>query len=203
MSQWSQHDKDVIRTMWARGLQSSEIVPLLSVPKTRNAVMGMLNRLGLMGLGHATRDRIVAMDKVSDLMSETFSMGSPLHLESYLTLMMVRNFHDTVRDLSIASGVSLDQCDRYLERLPLVWDAARPVPERWQGGVEGNLAFILDMAVVKGSLSQTPCRPSSRVVCRSESDGSVSVRNGDVMMGLHAGDELIPVVGSGLAVRTQ
>lgn len=165
MASWTDSDKDLIRTMWAMGTHSSDIAQALAGRLrrvvTRNSVMGVIDRIGLMGLGHADAARLSAIAKVSELMEEPFSMGQPLHREALLTILLVS--HAARRDaetLSLASGVDRSSVSAFLERLPLVWPKGR-APARWMGGVEGNLAFILDMAVVAGRIEAPTSRPSS------------------------------------------
>jgi len=45
---WTDHEKRTLREMWLAGRRSNEIARSLG-DRTRNAVMGMVNRLGLMG----------------------------------------------------------------------------------------------------------------------------------------------------------
>lgn len=196
MTGWTLTDKNLIRTMWAKGAQSSEIVPCLSVPKTRNAVMGMLNRLGLMGLGNPSPERLETIDRVSDLMQEEFSLGSRLHCEALLTLMTMKIGKRDAKALSVASGVSLDMCSSFLERLPLVWSPGEEAPVNWAGGIEGNIAFILDMAVIAGSLDASPVRPSGAVIGNSKSLRHISRSDGDPVERHHSFDKHLPFVGS-------
>lgn len=157
MTTWTDADKDVIRTMWACGLPSRTIAEALTNGVSRNATMGMLNRLGLMGLGHADAGRLAAIAKVEEVLGEPFSMGAPLHREALLALRV--EFSGRSADaLALASGVSRDQCSSFLVRLLLVWSEGEGMPERWQGSLEGVLAFILDMAVVAGVIDRTPER---------------------------------------------
>jgi len=157
MGSWSEYDRDVARTLWARGVQSRDILPHVSKGITRNALMGMLNRMGLMGLGHAGPERIATMAQVAAIMGEDFSLGAPLHAEALLALLSA----STPRHpdaLAKVSGVCRADCERFLDRLPLVWPEGEPMPERWQGSLEGKFAFILDMAFVSGVLEQAPVR---------------------------------------------
>ena len=48
MAKWNDGRKDELRTMWLAGRSSSEIARVLGEGVTRNAVMGMANRLGLL-----------------------------------------------------------------------------------------------------------------------------------------------------------
>ena len=157
MSTWTDYDKDMIRTMWARGVPSRSIAEALPNGATRNATMGMLNRLGLMGLGHADDARLKAITKVEALMGEDFSLGAPLHREALLALRVGASGR-TADALALATGISRDHCEAFLSRLPLVWPKGEPMPGRWQGSLEGVLAFILDMAVVAGVLEASPKR---------------------------------------------
>jgi len=155
---WIDADRDLLRTMWARGSSSGDVAVALARPVSRNAVMGMVNRLGLMGLGHADDGRLSSMAKVSDLMQEEFSLGLPLHREALLALTVIRTGLRSVEGLAQSSGVCRPDCAAFIARLPLVWPGRASPPLRWQGGLEGNLAFILDMAVVAGRLSRSPIR---------------------------------------------
>lgn len=151
MGMWTDNDRDVVRTQWARGVKSHDIVPLLSPGITRNAVMGMLNRQGLMGLGHADAKRLTAIDKVEEIMDARFFLGEPLHREALLALCV--DWRDrTTESLALASGICRDHCATFLERLTAVWPRGQRMPARWQGSLEGVLAFILDLAVVHGTL---------------------------------------------------
>lgn len=119
--------------------------------------MGMLNRLGLMGLGHADDARLRTIAKVEEIMDDEFFLGDPLHREALLALSVGRAGR-SVDDLALATGVSRDQCSVFLDRLPQVWTDGEPMPAHWQGGLEGTLAFILDMALVKGMISEPAVR---------------------------------------------
>lgn len=146
---WTQEDIDIMRTLWAQGKSSRDISNELPCQPTRNAVMGKLNRLGLMGLGKPTQERLDAIKKVSEILDAPFFMGDPLHKETLLTLMS-----DTAGrnpdSLSLASGVSKDLCQCFLNRLPKVWPISEPMPARWDNGLEGKFAFIIDMAIIQG-----------------------------------------------------
>lgn len=182
MSVWTDEARGLLGTMWAMGRSSREIATALATGVSRNAVMGMVNRLGLMGLGRPTPARLQAMRRVSALFEEPFSMSAPLHREALLTLMTSRT--RSAADLSTRSGVSLADCERFLARLPLVWPSCSSVPSRWSGGLEGNLAFILDMAVVSGRLARPPLRPVS--TARSVPAVSTSRTKGEVLGGMAA-----------------
>lgn len=157
MSAWTDFDKDMVRTLWARGVKSHDIVPRLSPGITRNAVMGMLNRMGLMGLGHADEARLLAITKVEEIMDEEFFLGAPLHREALLALR-VGSTDRSVEALALATGVCRDHCAAFLDRLPMVWPRGKPMPLAWQGSLEGTLAFILDMAYLNGVLDEVPVR---------------------------------------------
>lgn len=160
---WTDADRDLLRTMWARGESSRDIAAAVSVDVTRNAVMGMVNRLGLMGLGHPDAARLAAIGKVSAVMDDEFSFGKPLHREALLALLVGRAGRDP-DDLSLAAGVAYGDCRRFLERLPLVWPATvKRMPARWQGSLEGVFAFILDMAFVAGLITERAERPAGAV----------------------------------------
>lgn len=157
MSTWTSYDKDVIRTMWARGLPSRIISEALGNGATRNATIGMINRLGLMGLGHADQARLDAIAKVESVMGEDFSLGAPLHREALLTFR-VGQAGRNVDALALSTGVEREHCAAFLIRLPLVWPSGHRMPLRWQGSFEGILAFVLDMAVIAGVLDSSPER---------------------------------------------
>lgn len=160
---WSEADKDLLRTMWARGEMSRDIAAALSIDVSRNAVMGMVNRLGLMGLGHPDVVRLAMMDKVAEVLGDPFSFGLPLHREALLAFLVGAAGRDPDA-LSHASGVSYGDCRRFLERLPLVWpERVRRMPARWQGSLDGVLAFVLDMALVAGRIETQALRPVSAV----------------------------------------
>lgn len=150
---WSEHDCDTMRTLWAQGMNSRDISLKLSCSPTRNAVMGKLNRLGLMGLGKPLPVRLETMDKVSRILDEPFFMGKPLHREALLTLLFDHT-NGSVKSLSELSGVSRDFCEAFLARLPLVWPKGEPMPSRWCNGLEGKFAFIIDMAIIHGNFDK-------------------------------------------------
>lgn len=160
MAAWTQDDIDLVCTMWARGVRSTEIVPLLSRQATRNAVMGMVDRLGLMGLGHADRARLARMDRVSRLLGAPFSFGEPLHPEALVTLSCLETGSRDVEVIALSSGMARDRCAAHLARLALVWPEGLPPPARWSHAEEGVIAFVLDMAVVAGRLKAVPRRGS-------------------------------------------
>lgn len=158
MAAWTQDDIDLVCTMWARGARSTDIVPLLSRQATRNAVMGMVDRLGLMGLGHADRARLARMDRVSRLLGAPFSFGEPLHPEALVTLSCLETGSRDVEVIALSSGMARDRCAAHLARLALVWPEGLPPPARWSHAEEGVIAFVLDMAVVAGRLKAVPRR---------------------------------------------
>lgn len=164
MSSWSQQDRDLVCTMWAMGENSRTIAERLCVhghQVTRNAVMGMVDRLGLMGLGQPDTLRLRTFERVSSLFLMPFSLGEPLHREAALTLLVAgRRALREMEPLAIASGVDRTSTCRFLDRLGIVWPEGSPVPTRWAGGIEGNLAFILDMAVVSARLDTISRRPT-------------------------------------------
>lgn len=150
----------MVRTLWAPGTSSGDIARVLENGASRNATMGMINRLGLMGLGHADAGRMKAIAKVQQVMDEPFCLGRPLHREALLALRVGSCGRDADA-LALATGVSRPECAAFLQRLPLVWKSGR-MPIAWQGSLEGVLAFILDMAVIAGTLQTRPVRGSAQ-----------------------------------------
>lgn len=158
MGVWLDEDIETIRTLWARGVPSRDIAAAMSRPVTRNAVMGKIDRLGIMGLGEPDARRLAAIAKVGELLQEPFSTGAPLHCQALLALLVEPVGRD-VDALARASGLDRLTCAKFLERLPRVWSSSeRAMPSRWTGCLEGTLSFILDMAVVSGSLTEAPRR---------------------------------------------
>lgn len=157
MSTWTEADKNLVRTLWARGTSSGDIASQLHFGPSRNAVMGMINRLGLLGLGSPPNFRIEAMERIEEIFAEPFSLGTPLHKEALLSLC-VSTSGPLVNPLALASGVARPDCVSFLEKLPLIWEEGEPMPERWLEGLEGVYAFILDMAFLSGSIDEPPLR---------------------------------------------
>ncbi len=159
MAVWREVDRNLVRTLWARGSSSGQIASALPFDVSRSAVMGMVNRLGLMGLGAPSPARLEAIALVEELFETGFSLGEPLHREALLCFAL-RDAPREAGRLAVASGVAREDCARFLERLPRVWPDGEMAPARW-GGDDGNIAFVLDMAVVAGMVDAVPDRGSA------------------------------------------
>lgn len=161
MTFWSEDRLERMRTMWLAGVGSGEIASLMP-PITRNAVMGKINRLGLMGrkgagaMADATDNEIRL--KLAELLAEAAAHhddGSPraLGIEDELaviqTAIMVGRRSPRIAELACpdrSRGQSI------VSRLDVIWPADGEPPAAWFDDADpsGSPAFLIDVMVLAG-----------------------------------------------------
>ena len=76
MSDWTQEREDMLRKLWADGLSASQIGKALG-GVTRNAVIGKIHRLGLLGRGRPTNKVAKAPPRRPKRVTSRFNPSGP------------------------------------------------------------------------------------------------------------------------------
>jgi hypothetical protein len=156
---WTKDKETVLESMWLWGHSSEKIAQVL--PEfTRNAVMGKLNRLGLMGRKgeylHKIKleseiNREDVEDFIQEILNETPDFSDQTHL--YLGVALTSIFAG--RD---AGGISeklrlpLSKVEKVLKAYDSkgIWKEGHPPPLEWWKDNHGNMAMILDAISAMG-----------------------------------------------------
>lgn len=158
---WTPERADSLEQMWLWGIHSTSIAHNLG-EVTRNAVMGRINRSGLMGRGGerlgrelsgAVIDRDAAREAVETLLHEGCDEGRSMHRHALVAVscLLVGKAPSNIakalgmdRHLVEASITALHDTD--------VWRHGEPPPAAWWHHEEGAMAFMLDMMAADGMI---------------------------------------------------
>tara|TARA_Y100001947_G_C10247321_1_gene264301 strand:- start:250 stop:843 length:594 start_codon:yes stop_codon:yes gene_type:complete len=156
---WTPQNIDTLETMWLWGHSSRTISEVLEFP-TRNAVMGKINRLGLMKRGGeyvgaqlqgAQLDISIIQQELEGLTQSDFSWNDPTDraLMVQMGALLVGHHAETV---SAAIGKPLPEVAQTMEAMHRtgVWRKGEKPPSKWWENKEGNVAFLLDAMVTAG-----------------------------------------------------
>lgn len=181
---WTDHEKRTLREMWLAGRRSNEIARSLG-GRTRNAVMGMVNRLGLMGRkepapavlgGDFVTVYTEALDRLAPLGRDEvlgWDDDEPIetrHLldihEDVAFLMSVILHGKDPETIAQTYEVSLPEAVRLLRRLHStgLWRDGEQRPKHWDEVTGTPQVLIMDAMVLGGlmEISGFPGEPTYR-----------------------------------------
>lgn len=159
---WTPQTVDTLETMWLWGHSSGTIASTLGFP-SRNAVMGKLNRLGLMKRGGdylgarlvgAQVDTAVVERELADLTGSAFDWKD--RMDRSLMVQMISLF------VGQHAQTIADAIDRPVEEVAEIlvamdsagsWRFGERPPAIWWDEKEGNMAFLLDAMVTAGLIA--------------------------------------------------
>ena len=162
MTRWTPERLDVLEQMWLWGVTSGAITENLG-DVTRNAVMGKINVLGLMGRGgerlrQINEDAAVNVEdiheSVGELLGEPYEADNAMHRNAAVALTMLIGGCHVGNVASLlkrpieevhASFVALDTSG--------AWSKGKPPPSAWWHHAEGSISFMLDMMASVGKIS--------------------------------------------------
>lgn len=152
---WSEERKEMLRRLWKARRTSGEIAKQLG-GVSRNAVMGMVNRLGLMGKGgsnvpHPTLGE--AKNLLAEVLGVPYDHEEAGHDEVLVAIagaMCGRDAECIAHCLRMSKG----RIDAVLARFHEtgVWVAEAPTPDAWFDGRTGNVAMAMDSMVAAGRI---------------------------------------------------
>jgi len=163
MTFWTEDRLDRLQTMWLAGVGSADIATVLE-PISRNAVMGRLNRLGLMGrkgegaMASASDDEIRL--KIAEILAEAsarYEDGSPraLGMEDELaviqTAILVGRRSPRVISLSCTDTAKAKAIVARMGETG-IWPEDRGPPAGWFSDPDttGSACFLVDVMVLAG-----------------------------------------------------
>lgn len=174
---WTAEAIDTLETMWLWGHSSGTIAHVLAFP-SRNAVMGKLNRLGLMRRGGeyvgarlagAKIDLTIMTQELEGLTQSKFRWADATDraLMIHMTALFVGHDAETI---AAAINRPLDEVARVVTAMDTtgVWKIGTKPPAKWWDNVEGNTAFLLD-AMTTAGLIQFEQRGDERFYSKMES----------------------------------
>lgn len=158
---WNDEKKFALETMWLWGVSSSGIAASLDMQ--RNAVMGKVNRLGLMGRGgerlgmanaQSGLDQRDVAQAVADLIGEPYDPSRRVHLNAAVTVaaLFTGRHADMVGSTVGQPAASVEQAFDDLHETG-VWRRGKPPPNAWWHHQEGQMAFLLDMMASSGVIA--------------------------------------------------
>jgi len=156
---WTPQNIDTLETMWLWGHSSRTISEVLEFP-TRNAVMGKINRLGLMKRGGeyvgarlqgAQLDISIIEQELEELTQSDFDWDDATDraLMVHMAALLVGQDPETV---ATAISKPLSQVSHTMAAMHAtgVWRKGEKPPAKWWDNKEGNVAFLLDALVTAG-----------------------------------------------------
>lgn len=168
---WTDEEKNTLRTLWLSGSGSGDIARHLG-SVSRNAVMGMINRLGLMGrqgtepkpeetsavpppIPVQTLPQSDARTLVEEAFDEPYDQRQPGHLSGLVAMAAIIVSRDAAA-VSEATGLRLDTSTTVLGMIDDagVWREGEMPPRYWIDPKSGTVAFVMDMLVVEGVIDR-------------------------------------------------
>ena len=158
---WNEQAIDTLEAMWLWGHNSRTISDILEFP-TRNAVMGKLNRQGLMRrggerIGAHMKDVLLESDefikKIEELTQDSYDWDD--QVDRALTVLLASlTIGQNAETLAYALERPLDEIASVLSAIDKtgVWPIGKAPPAKWWHNREGNLALLLDAMVCAGLL---------------------------------------------------
>lgn len=159
---WTPQTIDTLETMWLWGHSSNTIAATLGFP-SRNAVMGKLNRLGLMKRGGdylgarligAKIDMVVVETELADLTGSAFDWAD--RMDRTLMVQMISLFvGQDARSVAAAIDHPVSEVAEILVAMDSTgsWKFGERPPAIWWNDKEGNMAFLLDAMVTAGLIA--------------------------------------------------
>lgn len=159
---WTDDRIDILRRMWAEGSASGDIAR--AIGKTRNAVMGKIDRLGLIGdKGKAAPSespperrtpafcRTEAIAYIEPLCGE-YDETNLLHRLMIVTIAAAcgKREHSLLSEQTGLDASEVSQCLNLLDASG-VWPATEGHPEDW-ACEQGNAMLLIDVMVATGEL---------------------------------------------------
>ena len=159
---WTPERSDALEQMWLWGISSGSIASNLG-GMTRNAVMGRLNRAGLMGRGGerlgaeingAKVDKQALKDVVAELLHEDYDGRKAVHWHALVAVTSLLVGHRE-NVLAHALEVNIEAIRHSLDSMHQtgVWKREEHPPSAWWHHEEGWMAFMLDMMTAGGMIS--------------------------------------------------
>lgn len=180
---WTPQAIDTLESMWLWGYSSGAISTILEFP-SRNAVMGKINRLGLMKRGgEYLRGRMVGAQvnvtavesELADLTGAAFDWDDPVcrALMVQMMCLFVGRHADCVAE---AINRPADEIRQVLKEMDAAgsWKSGERPPAAWWQAKEGNMAFLLD-AMVAARLIACEQRKNGRFYRKAENSDMTEV----------------------------
>lgn len=150
---WSEERKETLRRLWRAKRTSGEIARHLG-GVSRNAVMGMVNRLGLMGAGgsyvvHATLGE--AKNLLKEALGVEYDHDEPGHDEVLVAIAGAMCGRDAAC-IAHCLRTGRNRIDAVLTRFHETgtWLEGAPTPDAWFDERSGNVAMVMDAMVAAG-----------------------------------------------------
>lgn len=156
-SAWTEERKEILRRMWKSHRTSGEISTRLG-GVSRNAVMGMVNRLGLLGRGGSKENHATLAEAkrlLQDTLQETYSAKNPHHVQTLVAIGAAMGG----RDASALSKLLHVEEDRVAQALSAfhesgVWMEGDDMPGTWEDAKIGNVSLAMDSLVAIGTITR-------------------------------------------------
>lgn len=180
---WTPQAVDTLESMWLWGHSSGTISTILEFP-SRNAVMGKVNRLGLMKRGGeylgarmvgAQVDVAAVETELADFTGAAFDWDDPV-CRALMVQMICLFVGQHANSVAEASERPVEEIAEVLEAMDATgsWKAGEQPPTAWWHAREGNIAFLLD-AMVTAGLIACEQRKSGRFYRKAESSDVTEV----------------------------
>ena len=160
--EWDDKKENVVMTMWHWGHSSSDIAKAINV-ESRNAIMGKINRLNLMGqkgikVGayfHGPVERDTEIDEVvSEYSGNEFD---PANHEDQVTAVIIAAIRYGLHEENIhkATGLPMTVVKQIIQDLEETrcWPRNAKPPAQWWHHHEGNMALMLDVLVAMKAIT--------------------------------------------------
>ena len=156
---WTPEHAWTLEQMWLWGIPSGVISRNMG-NLTRNAVMGRVNRAGLMGRGGERLGRELEgaeidpeglRETAAELMREPYDAGNALHRHAEIAVACLLVGH-SVRAVAKATGHDRGRVEATIAAMHErgVWKDGEAPPSAWWHHEEGRMAFMLDMMATEG-----------------------------------------------------
>lgn len=154
---WSEERKNTLRRLWKARRTSGEIAKHLG-GVSRNAVMGMVNRMGLMGTGgsyvvHATLGE--AKNLLHEALGVEYDRDEPGHNEVLVAIAGAMCGRDAAC-IAHCLRTSRSWVDAILARFHETgtWLEGAPTPDGWFAEGSGDVAMVMDSMVAAGRITK-------------------------------------------------
>lgn len=158
---WTNEDENTLEDLWFWGHSSSVISQNLG-NRTRNAVMGKVNKLRLIGrqgerIGCARKNpdkffhQASAEDFIENITNEKYDWADPVHRSAivHLACLLVGRFVEPVSQALQKPAKEIEEV-LYQMQASGAWKENDSPPAKWWHPREGNMAFLLDAMTTAG-----------------------------------------------------
>jgi hypothetical protein len=156
-SAWTEERKEILRRMWKSHRTSGDISKRLG-GVSRNAVMGMVNRLGLLGRGGSKENHATLAEAkrlLQDTLQEPYCRDNPHHVQTLVAIGAAMGGRDASA-LSKLLHVDEDKVAHALSSFHEsgVWVEGEAMPKSWEEPRTGNVSLAMDSLVAIGTITR-------------------------------------------------